>query len=206
MLIILDGTNGTGKSTHACRIVELLNKGGHHNYRVLRALRNNPALHLGREDGGRVKRLRELGVPVNTFVDDIYMADFLAATGVRAVLDRSIGSAIAYGLLYKDITGWDAAQQLLSCWQEIIAKYPDPVVYIWMKAAPSTRDSRCRAASRWHPTREQDKLLDRAFNLVFQSLAIKKHIVDTSDVPDAGIDNTCRRIIGLAGCAGAKDT
>ncbi len=180
MIYILEGLNGVGKS--AC--AKYLSK--HMGLPIVRPFRGADSdTHLGHEDDHEddhyvLSRLRDHGVPVNTFVDDIYTADFLVSTGIHAVLDRSIASAIAYGLVNKEIESVHEANQLLELWQSIIIKRVD-VLYVNMTARRNVRKARCKG--RWYPTKGVDAELEKWFTRVFGNVTSPKITLDTSDAP-----------------------
>ncbi len=176
-LIVLEGLNGVGKSAHAVGLSEALG------VPILRPFRQAPDVHLGRS-GDRQSMLRAHGIPVNTFVDDIYTADFVASTGISAVLDRSIGSAIAYGTLYGDVKSSRAATRLLVLWHELLKPYAGPILYVHMTANHETRQRRCQG--RWAPSDEQAHHLSVWFHRVYhEHIKVPKMELDTSDVLSA---------------------
>lgn len=182
MIVVLEGLNGVGKSACAKLLQDQLHAP------IVRAFRGGgESTHLGREDSNLQSKFRAIGIPANTFVDDIYTADLLAQIGVNAIMDRSMGSAIAYGMLYGDISSPRRAKQLLSVWERLISGAPGSVLYVYMKARPEVRKQRCKA--RWQPTKDQTGKLEKWFNLVFRSIDIDKIVVDTSDSPspEAGV-------------------
>jgi len=174
-VVILDGLNASGKTFCAETLSELLPAP------IIRPFRENNE-HLGREDKGAQENLHKLGIPANTFVDDAYTSDFLVQTGVSAVLDRSMGSGIAYGLLYGNIANMKHARELLSLWQESITRYNGNILYVYMIARKEVRKKRCKAEGRWHPNASQDKLLYKVFDLVFRCIEFEKILVDSSDI------------------------
>ncbi len=83
-MIILEGCNGVGKTTYAKMLSHILDAP------VYRAFRN------GERYDGDLERARSLGIPVNTYVDDMYMADISRVISNEVILDRSLMSAVAY--------------------------------------------------------------------------------------------------------------
>jgi len=189
-LIVLEGLNGVGKSVHAEALSEAL---------------GTPVVKpLGRSlgvDGRHQNALRSLGIPANTFVDDIYVADLLAATGASAVLDQSIGSALAYGTMYKDIATVRRATRLLALWQELIEPYDAPLLYVHMAASHEVRAERCKG--RWSPSEDQERHLKSWFKRVYGSLKIPKMSLDTSG---ESVDEGVRAILRYHGGTGGKNT
>lgn len=169
---VLEGLNGVGKSAIAKRLAARFN------VPILRAFRHaRTDVHLGRDGGGIQNRLRALGVPANTFVDEIYMADFLAATGVSAVLDRAIGSAIAYGLVDGSVKSVSHAQSVAAEWGSMVSRLD--VVYVHIQASESERER--RTAGRWNPGPVMSAKLEAWFDWVYEELVTcRKRRVDTT--------------------------
>lgn len=184
MIIILEGLNGVGKTTYANLIASRLG------IPIVRPFRR-PGQHLGREDGGRQQRFHDLGIPVNTYVEDVFTAEFLASTGYSAVLDRGMGSAVAYGLLYGTLPDADTAERVLSLWEETLLTHPDMVLYVNMVARPEVRKERCEG--RWAPDQQQTALLTKWFGRVFRTIELDKMQLDTSDIPSPS--DGVRRVI-----------
>lgn len=94
MIVVLEGPEGTGKTTLS---EALCARWDFVSYRTM-------AWKGGRLRPDEIARWRELGVPVNTYVDDVYAADLLAsldhqvalAWEFRLILDRSMPSGVAY--------------------------------------------------------------------------------------------------------------
>jgi thymidylate kinase len=172
-IYVLEGLNGVGKSALSKVVSERLG------VPILRAFRNgNTDVHLGRDGDRRQDRLRAMGVPANTFVDEIYMADFLAATKIGAVLDRSIGSAIAFGLAYGDMKNIAHAKTVAAEWCNIMSRLP--VVYVHLTATETVR--RERSKGRWRPGTVMEKKLEESFGWVYQELiTVTRRTFDVSD-------------------------
>lgn len=186
MIIILEGLNGVGKTTYARALAERLD------IPIVRPFRRE-GQHLGREDGGRQQRFHDLGIPVNTYVEDVFTAEFLGSTGYSAVLDRGMGSAVAYGMLYGTLPNADTAERVLNLWEETIQRHPDTVIYVNMVARPEVRKARCK--NRWSPDVEQTAVLEKWFKRVFQTIELDKMQIDTSDIPSPadGAVRICER-------------
>ena len=195
MIIILEGLNGTGKSATALPLADTLGAS------ILRPFRGkDTSKHLGRDGDGRMERLRKLGIPANTFVDDIYVADFLASTGVPAVLDRSMGSAVAYGMLYGDIPSAVVGRDLLTEWQNILMSSAKKILYVNVTCRRDVRRKRCKDDRRWCPTASQENMLEQWFSHIFGDIQLPKMILDTSDIEPSEIGATgCRRVTRALG-------
>lgn len=189
LTIVLDGLNGVGKSATARILSALLG------IPIVRPFRHQDMdRHLGRESGRGVQRsLRDLGIPANTFVDDIYAADLITALGASALLDRSMPSAIAYGMLYKDVRDLDHALALTDVWQALWDKYGGRLVYVYMTADVPTMSARCEG--RWAPSPVERSQLDQTFRLVYRWLNVRKIRVDTTEL--ATPEATAHRITEL---------
>lgn len=93
MILVLEGPEGVGKTT----LSESLARYDFLPYRAM-------AWRDGRLSQDQLAEWRERGVPVNTYVDDVYAADVLAclhhnaglAWSSRLFLDRSMPSGVAY--------------------------------------------------------------------------------------------------------------
>lgn len=177
-VVILEGLNGVGKSALAKLLCPALG------LKTVRCFRRDASQHLGRGDvRNRAEGLRAMGVPANTFVDDIYVAELMVTLGAGGLLDRSMGSAIAYGLLYNDIPGPGRAAELLTEWQETWLQHPGPVLYVYLVAEPGVLAKRC--AGRWSPDEKQTAQLKRMFDFVYENTKLPKVCIDTSALPDA---------------------
>lgn len=178
MIIVLEGLNGVGKSARARQLSELTG------VPVVRPFRRSPDQHLGREDGGLLKRLRALGIPANTYVEDMFMADMLVQTGASAILDRSMISGVAYGALYNTLPGAtraersDVAMELVRLWQETLKRYSGVVLYVSLTATRTTCQE--RTVGRWSPDPAQERELSMWYDVGWQTLDLPKMHLDTT--------------------------
>lgn len=186
-VIVLDGLNGVGKSAAARVLSARLG------IPIIRPFRHADANHhLGREPGrGTQRTLRGLGIPANTFVDDIYTADLVTALNASALLDRSMPSAVAYGLLYKDVSDLNQALALVDEWQRMWTAYQGDFVYVHMVADQATM--RERLVGRWAPDSAEERKLDNAFRLVYRWLRVRKVQLDTTKLTSP--EDTAERIL-----------
>lgn len=166
MILILDGLNGTGKTTIAKRLAE------RYTYPIYRVFRrpDTPGgdVHWSSgSDTSETSFLKSVGVPYNTFVDDLYTADFLAKVRPRGViLDRSLPSAFAYGRLngervWKDLA---LAKSIWHRWMSMLREYPGSVYYFHFNVSDYEL-GRSRCAGRWYPDLESWERLKAWFNL-----------------------------------------
>ncbi len=167
-VVIIEGVNGTGKSTLAEALSE------RYNWPVVRPWRANPDQHLGVADGGEQGRLRALGIPANTFVDDFYVAEMLRVLGQSAILDRSMGSGIAYGLLDGTVGKKDVSP-ILKEWARIL----DAQGAFYVHLACPLKVSQERAGAKRLTSKEYGALT-RTFDKVLQRVPFAKARIDTS--------------------------
>jgi len=176
VIVILEGCNGVGKSAYAEALADYLGAP------VLRPFRPSPDYHWNGERPLEVA-LKRLGVPVNTHVDDLYIADILGQLGRLAprdvILDRSVPSAIAYG------SARDVAGPLFDYWQGQLRRLRR-VVYAWLVCP--WRLAKERADGRRFPDRTAYGCLENEFDRMFSEFAGRKLIIDTETTElDAGV-------------------
>lgn len=171
MIIVLDGLEGTGKSTAARILSRQLG------LPVYRAFRPNPDDHFN-GDTLQERMLRRLRVPVNTYVEDMFVVDLLATTGASAILDRSMPSAVAYGTLHKDWTEAEAAEGF-SYWMDRLERCED-VSYLYMTC--NRHVSQIRSAGRRRDLDDEAHLHDR-FMYCWREMSprFNAHTLDTSN-------------------------
>ena len=189
MIIVLEGVNGTGKSTYAEKLSNGLNAP------VIRPFRQGSGHHF--TGTTHIEReLKALAVPYNTHVDDLYTADILGRLlkynkHLPVILDRSVGSAIAHGERPLGDSG-----RLIGLWQQLLG--PDTqVLYVWLTAPWEVVDqrmdgdlmrARLRNNKRHHVTREEHACLHGLFRYVFEMIRYTKMEIDTATVaPDDGV-------------------
>lgn len=175
-VIILEGLNATGKTFCAQTLQKELS------IPIIRPFRQHQE-HLGVKDQGIQDHLRSYGVPANTYVDDFYTSDFLIQSEISAILDRSMGSGVAYGLLYGDIPDSKFAKVVFMEWQERLEDYPGQVLYVHTSARRDIRKQRCKKDKRHILSVDQEKKLEKWFDQVFKSIVFDKMVLDTSDMP-----------------------
>jgi len=194
MLIMLDGVNGVGKSTYAYRIKESFGIG------VCRVFRSgDKELHWGSTGAELQKELAKLKVPINTHVDDLFMADFMLTFQVDAVLDRTLASAIAYGRSYNKLDGWyrekGNARRLLDFWMALIEKCKPPVLYAWLDAEYDVAKERC-GDREWFPTSTEYNKLRKEYERVFTRIKFRKTRVQTDHVSvEDGVGRVMRTVM-----------
>jgi thymidylate kinase len=185
MIIMLDGANGGGKTTYAYKLSEKL---GVNVCRVFRS--SNKELHWGSSGEELRKELEALRVPINTHVDDIFMADFMRSFQAESILDRTIASAIVYGRVYSHLDGWykekGNARRLLEFWMSLIGGCKLPIVYVWLDVTYEVARERCEG--RWCPNRTEYERLRREYERVFHRIRFRKIRIDADNVSvDSGV-------------------
>lgn len=142
MIIILEGLNGVGKSAVASELKRM-------GVIIWRPFRTNSDIHLGHDESPELVELKNVGVPLNTFVDDLYVADALSTLEVAktVALDRSLPTAIAYTKTYAPNTNWLRKEDYV--WRVWRACLRDA---FWIHLEAPWQVTRARCENRWHPT------------------------------------------------------
>jgi len=186
LIIVLEGVNGTGKSTYA----EKLSKGL--NAPAIRPFRQGPdhhftgTTHIERE-------LKALGVPYNTHVDDLYTADILGRLlkfnkHIPVILDRSVGSAIAHGERPLRDAG-----RLIGLWHQLLGPETQ-VLYVWLTAPWNVVSERLMADGRNSSSFSSSdcRRLHGLFQLVFDMVNCAKMEINTAT---GSVDQGVQRIV-----------
>lgn len=193
MIIMLDGPNGVGKTTYAYELGRRLE------INVCRVFRSNDkTLHWGNSESELQKELEALEIPINTHIDDIFMADFMRSFQVDAILDRTITSAIAYGRVRGDYGGWykekGNSRRLLEFWTTIMGGCKLPIVYVWLDAAYEIAKDRCEG--RRIPGKNEYNKLRREYERIFRDIGFRKKRIDTGNVSvEDGMNNAVMGIL-----------
>lgn len=200
MLILLDGVNGVGKSTYAYKIKESFG------IKVCRVFRSgDKELHWGSTGKELQDKLAELKVPINTHVDDLFMADFMLTFQVDAVLDRTLASAISYGRAYNKMDGWyrekGNARRLLDFWVELISKCKPPLLYAWLDAEYDVAKERCSDRA-WFPKPAEYRKLRKEYESVFNRIPFQKMRIQTDHTTVS--DGVGRLMRTAMGCQRSK--
>jgi hypothetical protein len=170
MILVVEGINGSGKTT----LCKSLSK--YTSWPILRAFRRP-----GRNFQEQVAKLQSIGVPVNTYVEDMFMAEALGTTKANVILDRSLPSGIAYGVLNGDFQEDDPRlKHWVELWQESLLVGGGKVGYIYLGCTRKESKERClhgkfplAGKEEWWTVATQ---LDRVWNWV----EIPKLSIDTS--------------------------
>jgi thymidylate kinase len=133
MLVIIEGLEGTGKTTQALRLCERTGAV------LYKPFRGDHSKHWG---DGTESELLKLGIPVNSYVEDMFMADALATfKNQDAVLDRGMPSAYAYGMWHAGFRSESIAAQVFNFWLNYLAKRSD-ASYVYLKCDPAIAEQR----------------------------------------------------------------
>lgn len=184
MIIVMEGVNGGGKSTVSKIISEQTG------LMVCRPFRSeNHELHWGRMEHNALEVwLKEMMVPMNSHVNDMYVADLMGTFKLNGILDRSMPSAIVYGRVFDHFDGLyqkpGVSQRLFEYWQSRLMA-SGRVLYVWMMCNYETIKQRC--STRWHPSKAEYKQLVAQFERIFQRCALFKIRIDTSDMGQSDV-------------------
>jgi len=171
MIVIAEGINGSGK-TSLCEQLERRTR-----WPVFRSFRR-----AGRNFNEIVEGMRQIGIPVNSYIEDVLVAEVLGQVGRNVILDRSLPSAIAYGSLYGEFDENDPRiKSWMDVWQESLLQGGGPVVYLYLGCCYEDSKKRCKhekfpledEKDWWHVATQ----LDRTCGMVNR---IPKLSIDTS--------------------------
>lgn len=191
--VILEGLNGVGKSAYAKAIADAT---GLAIYRPFRPSTDHHWFNAASNWKGNAdhKQLfdeyRAHGVPVNSYVDDLYVADALRTLRAPALLDRSMPTSFVYETMFNEEfkNNKDKQAFIWAAWTEALRDSGLPLLYVYLHCA--YLDSKERCGTRWHPNRLQwdrmrtlyDKLNERVARLPFvRMISVNTSIVPVSD-------------------------
>lgn len=190
MILLIEGVNGTGKTTLA---QALSKKTG---FPIYRPFRTSMTDHTELPDKFR-DGLRTMGVPVNTHAEDLYLADFLAHqyqhSPVDLILDRSMPSAVAYGLAdntmpIPGVSVLPAATTLYLVWEERMLA--TDVLWVHLHASFETVRERSGARA---PNRERYNILSKHFNQMLVRTKLERLVLNTDSLTtDQAVDRIDR--------------
>lgn len=174
MIYILEGLNGTGKSTTAQALARALQAP------VWRPFRTDHDVHRSTgEDDELGQRLAAAAVPVNTYVDDLYVAEALFTLRPQhVVLDRSMPSAFVYGTLKSEPWLEDKAQSgwIWKFWESLLLGCVD-VIWVQLQATYDLTVERCDG--RWHPNKADWNKATSMYTKLMARSALPKMVVNT---------------------------
>ena len=188
MIYILEGCNGVGKSTYAHALSEQLDIPLYRPFK-----QGNTDLHWNYEPEVENRLRNKFKIPLNTHVEDLMTADVLGALRPDAILDRSLPSAVAYGIMHGHMDNYyhDKAlcRELLAYWQELLSQRFPQAMYIWLRA--SFQDAKKRVGDRWFPSRQQWDKLEKVFGAIFtMDINMPKRQINTSEIlPADGVES-----------------
>lgn len=166
-MIVFEGTNGVGKTAYAKMLSTMLKAP------IYRAFRRPGAEHHTDD----VPRMEELGLPVNTYVEDFYMADFARIIDHEVILDRSLPSAIAYDIVEVQGTLPCHWVDLVSEWDRLLTFARRPVLVVHLVAPYHIAKERM---SGYQPGLEECVELNEWISTVIDCLNIPQMELDTS--------------------------
>lgn len=192
-VLILEGVNGVGKSTYAKALNERLG------LPIVRAFRHSETnKHWGADTAAQQEILKAARVPFNTHVEDIFVADCLVGLKASGILDRSVPTAIAYGMVYGNMDGYyntpGNARMLMTLWQSIIMSAPGPIVYAWLRAPHDVAKKRCEKQGRPIANKKTYDAIERVFSKLFHTeLTMTRQQINTAEIDtDDGVNLLCR--------------
>lgn len=177
MIIIIEGCRGTGKTTLCAALARQLKAP------IIRPFRPDVGHHHTGASAVE-EALKAMGVPVNTHVDDLYVADILASiAAVRPddhfILDRSMGSAVAHRTCPQDDTA------VVALWQSLLLR-TSAVRYVWLRAAHAVAAKRVAGGRPIESAVEYGRL-DRGFARVYEAFNGEKMKLVTTDISADGV-------------------
>jgi hypothetical protein len=170
VILIVEGVNGTGKTTLVEHIVATR---GFQRHKPFFAP-SEVGVHSDHGVGAaRLAKLAKLGVPVNSHVEDLFLADFYGRfPALDVVLDRSMPSAIAY----KNMPS-DQVVEAFEAWRALIERH-GRVAYVTLTA------DYCAVQARLVPERtpkaEDYNYISEALEWAHSVVKWPKLMIDTS--------------------------
>ena len=178
-MIIFEGTNGVGKTSYAKVLSGMLRAP------VYRAFRRPGAEH---HTADRQRADELLGLPVNTYVEDFFVADLARIIDHEVILDRSLPSAIAYDIVEGQGTLPCHWSVLVSEWRRLLMRSRRPVLIVHLVAPYHIAKERM---SGYQPGLKECALLDNWINTVIGTLHVPEITLDTSKME---VSEGCRLI------------
>jgi len=187
MIVVLEGINGTGKTTVANLLKGLTTLVLYKPFEDVK----RPNKVTGERDYGDLQRW---GVSVNTFWEDLVVADLVSKTSPGIILDRSLPSAIAYDCAgdssnYKSMIKW---------WEERIKQGSrGKLVYVQLDVAYEVAKSRCVGDVRWCPNKKDYTAIQKRFDKVWKMITIPKIKIDTKQGDPRHTVDRILRMLGV---------
>jgi len=123
-MIIMEGTNGGGKTSYGRALAGMMRAS------VYRPFRRPGNSHHGEER----QKLEAIGVPVNTWMDDMYLADLSRILETEVIVDRSMPSAIAYEMVERQGTLKADWVKYMVEWERLLGYSMRPVLIVHLVA------------------------------------------------------------------------
>jgi predicted ATPase len=170
VILVIEGVNGTGKTTLVQHIVATRGFRWHKAFRAESELGS----HWDAPEGqAKAAKLARLGIPVNTYLEDMFLADFYGRhANVNVVLDRSLPSAIAY----RDIPDANIVEAM-EVWKRTLGAH-GKVAYLTLTADYAAVVSRVEPQR--VPTVEQHTYVSESLEWAHILVDWPKHLIDTS--------------------------
>jgi len=179
MILLFEGVNGVGKTTY---IRQVEKRTGWPAYSAFRGRAN-------KYDSAMLEKLSRLGVPVNTFVDEMYMTDLVRSLGLNIIVDRSFPSAVAYDQVYGQGTFVDV-EETAKIWLDLVREAG--MLYVWLRAPYEVAHARCTGV---RIGEDESEALEEHYRYWYDRLCVEKMMIDTSllDVAE-GVERVCRAL------------
>ena len=179
MIVFLEGVNGAGKSAYAKALAKRLG------WPTYRAFKKGTEHHVAE----RLEFLEEVGIQVNSHVDDVYMADFFSTFKLDAIIDRTFTSALAYDTVYDEPQKSQSAGAF-KFWLGQLKEFD--FLYVWLEVDYETAAER---RSGFHPSKKEHKALAKAYGKAFQRMPKPKMRISTDSVSiEDGVELICQRL------------
>lgn len=179
MILLFEGVNGVGKTTYIRQVEKRI---GWPAYSAFRGKDD-------KYDSSMLDKLSRLGIPVNTFVDEMYMVDLVRATGINLIVDRSFPSAAAYDEVFDQGTFADreATEEI---WLDLVREAG--MLYVWLCApyeVTRIRSTGVRLSEREH------SCLEEHFKKWYEKIPTDKLMIDTSATNFRnGVNKVCQAL------------
>lgn len=184
MILLLEGTNGVGKTTYIRQLEKRL---GWPSYSAFRG-------KADKYDPTMLAELKRLGVPVNTFVDEMYMVDLVRATGIDIIVDRSFPSAVAYDQVFGQDTFLDI-EATSKIWLDLVKEAG--MLYVWLSTSFAVAHKRCAARPIFgFPIDEREhEALENHYSIWYNRMTVEKMMLNTAHINVAeGVEKICRTL------------
>jgi thymidylate kinase len=179
MILLFEGVNGVGKTTY---IRQVEKRTGWPSYSAFRGVAD-------KYDSSMLDELARLGIPVNTFIDEMYMADLVRATGINLIVDRSFPSAVAYDEVFDQGTFVDR-EATEKIWLDLVKEAG--MLYVWLCAPYEVTRIRSTGV---RLNRQEHFYLEEHFRKWYEKIPTEKLMIDTGAINVAsGVNRICRAL------------